>query len=223
MAGDRSPQRAGQARHLRARPAARGIAPSARARIERGKDLLGCPCADPGEAAERAAPRRHIELLDRGDAALMPQRRDRAWTHPRQRQDIDKGGRDLRLESLEVRGAPGGDQLAHLVGDGGAEAIDAAQPVLTGGDVVQGLPEVLDLQRSQPVGPHLERVLAADLQEGGEPMPLTGVRVLDLSRLLPGPFATMILAGLGADVVKVEDLEGGDYMRWIPPLADERP
>ena len=49
-------------------------------------------------------------------------------------------------------------------------------------------------------------------------MPLRGVRVLDLSRLLPGPFATMILAGLGADVVKVEDLDGGDYMRWMPPL-----
>ena len=53
-----------------------------------------------------------------------------------------------------------------------------------------------------------------------DPMPLTGVRVLDLSRLLPGPFATMILAGLGADVVKVEDLDGGDYMRWMPPLQD---
>ncbi len=51
-------------------------------------------------------------------------------------------------------------------------------------------------------------------------MPLTGVRVLDLSRLLPGPFATMILAGLGADVVKVEDLDGGDYMRWTPPLRE---
>jgi alpha-methylacyl-CoA racemase len=51
-------------------------------------------------------------------------------------------------------------------------------------------------------------------------MPLSGVRVLDLSRLLPGPFATMILAGLGADVVKVEDLDGGDYMRWMPPLRD---
>src|ERR1700680_4907735 len=51
-------------------------------------------------------------------------------------------------------------------------------------------------------------------------MPLTGVRVLDLSRLLPGPFATMILAGLGPDAVKVEDLDGGDYMRWLPPLRD---
>jgi alpha-methylacyl-CoA racemase len=48
-------------------------------------------------------------------------------------------------------------------------------------------------------------------------MPLTGVRVLDLSRLLPGPFATMILAGLGAEIVKVEDLDGGDYLRWVPP------
>ena len=51
-------------------------------------------------------------------------------------------------------------------------------------------------------------------------MPLTGVRVLDLSRLLPGPFATMILAGLGADVVKVEDLDGGDYLRWMAPAQD---
>jgi alpha-methylacyl-CoA racemase len=49
-------------------------------------------------------------------------------------------------------------------------------------------------------------------------MPLTGVRVLDLSRLLPGPFATMILAGLGAEIIKVEDLDGGDYLRWMPPL-----
>jgi alpha-methylacyl-CoA racemase len=48
-------------------------------------------------------------------------------------------------------------------------------------------------------------------------MPLTGLRVLDLSRLLPGPFATMILAGLGAEIIKVEDLDGGDYMRWMPP------
>ena len=52
-------------------------------------------------------------------------------------------------------------------------------------------------------------------------MPLSGVRVLDLSRLLPGPFATMILAGLGAEVIKVEDLAGGDYMRWMPPLRGD--
>src|SRR5258708_1301858 len=46
---------------------------------------------------------------------------------------------------------------------------------------------------------------------------LAGLRVLDLSRLLPGPFLTMILADLGADGVKIEDPRLGDYMRGIPP------
>ena len=45
------------------------------------------------------------------------------------------------------------------------------------------------------------------------------MRVVDLTRLLPGDFATWILADLGADVVKVEDTAGGDYMRWMPPMV----
>ena len=51
-------------------------------------------------------------------------------------------------------------------------------------------------------------------------MPLTGIRVLDLTRLLPGPFCTMLLADMGADVVKVEEPAGGDFMRWTPPLVN---
>jgi crotonobetainyl-CoA:carnitine CoA-transferase CaiB-like acyl-CoA transferase len=51
-------------------------------------------------------------------------------------------------------------------------------------------------------------------------MPLTGIRVLDLTRLLPGAFCTMLLADMGADVIKVEEPGGGDYMRWTPPLVD---
>ena len=47
--------------------------------------------------------------------------------------------------------------------------------------------------------------------------PLRGIKVLDLSRLLPGPFLTMVLADMGADVVKVEDPRVGDYLRAIPP------
>ena len=50
---------------------------------------------------------------------------------------------------------------------------------------------------------------------------LDDVRVLDLTRLLPGPFCTLLLADFGADVIKVEDTAGGDYMRWMPPLVDE--
>ena len=48
--------------------------------------------------------------------------------------------------------------------------------------------------------------------------PLEGVRVLDLSRLLPGGFCSLILAQLGAEVVKVEDTGAGDYLRHFPPL-----
>jgi len=45
--------------------------------------------------------------------------------------------------------------------------------------------------------------------------PLDGIRVLDLSRLLPGPMCTLYLADLGADVVKVEDTGAGDYARAL--------
>src|SRR5437764_6823926 len=47
--------------------------------------------------------------------------------------------------------------------------------------------------------------------------PLSDVRILDLSRLLPGGFCTLLLADLGADVIKVEDTGMGDYVRWSPP------
>ena len=50
---------------------------------------------------------------------------------------------------------------------------------------------------------------------------LAGVRVLDMTRLLPGGFCSLLLADLGADVVKVEDTGMGDYVRWAPPYYGE--
>jgi alpha-methylacyl-CoA racemase len=47
--------------------------------------------------------------------------------------------------------------------------------------------------------------------------PLEDVKILDLTRLLPGGFCTLLLADLGADVIKVEDTGQGDYVRWAPP------
>lgn len=49
------------------------------------------------------------------------------------------------------------------------------------------------------------------------PGTLEGIRVLDLSRLLPGGFCSLLLADAGADVVKIEDTGMGDYVRWAPP------
>ena len=51
-------------------------------------------------------------------------------------------------------------------------------------------------------------------------LPLQGIRVLDLSRLLPGGFCSLLLADFGADVLKVEDTGMGDYIRWSPPYVE---
>jgi len=50
--------------------------------------------------------------------------------------------------------------------------------------------------------------------------PLAGTVVLDLTRLLPGGYCTLLLSDLGADVVKVEEPGRGDYIRWMPPLVE---
>jgi len=51
--------------------------------------------------------------------------------------------------------------------------------------------------------------------------PLSGLLVADFSRVLAGPYATMLLADLGADVIKVESPAGDDTRHWVPPVASD--
>ena len=120
---------------------------------------------------------------------------------------------DRRRDQRRLGRVPGGSPGHHAAG---------RRPALTG-----CVPSTADCGKSdnRPSDGRRARELTArddrPHRRGALPGPLSGLLVADFSRVLAGPYSTMLLADLGADVIKVESPAGDDTRHWVPPVTGD--
>ncbi len=85
----------------------------------------------------------------------------------------------------------------------------------------QAMRRVAGNRQADRKGPMTSQDGSAPTPPQARPGPLAGLLVADFSRVLAGPYCTMLLADLGADVIKVESPAGDDTRRWTPPAAPD--
>jgi hypothetical protein len=103
-----------------------------------------------------------------------------------------------------------------------AEALLATYEANTAVHDISGTPTLVinDVMHSQHELRRSFRPSGRSARRGGMTAPLAGLRVLELARILAGPWAGQTLADLGAEVIKVEAPEGDDTRRWGPPFVE---
>ena len=153
--------------------------------------------------ADAAQPRPHGRPGTRRPREPQQLGRDRDQPRP-----VAAGGRRGRARRQRAR-RPGGQLLPARRRDGALQR----RPDRAGAADGRG--------RRAPRGDRRRGARAARHAAAGRGVSaLSDVKVLDLSRLLPGGFCSLLLADFGADVLKVEDTGMGDYIRWSPPYHE---
>ena len=154
--------------------------------------------------------------------------------------------RNVTLMSDQIPGGPEGPNQWQVIGISRDQWKLLAASLVLGGNVRAGVEDNLYLPNGEMAKSNGEliakaRQMAEDVgrrpasiaearellgraAEAMTGLPLSDVKVLDLTRLLPGGFCSLLLADLGAEVLKVEDTGMGDYIRWAPPYygSDEQ-